>query len=566
MLDGIDAAVYVADMDTYEVLYVNPKIRNRVGDVVGKKCWQAIRQGQSGPCEFCTNGKLLDRKGETARTYTWDYHDTANNQWFHCTDRAIPWDDGRYVRLEVATDITDRMRDEKALKKAHQQLELLAYYDPLTKLANRRLFIDHLSRSFARADRKKTKLAVCYLDLDGFKEVNDSLGHELGDKLLKQVSERLLNTLRGEDLVARWGGDEFALLINGQHDEQTCATTLDRLSSALAVPYELDGCVFHVTASIGVTVYPQDQGDPDKLLRHADQAMYLAKQRGRNQYYFFDPVQDRRVHARREYISRIAEAIEKEELQLFYQPKVDMVRGRIFGAEALVRWQHPEQGLLPPNMFLPLIEGHRLQYALDWWVLRTAIRQAALWHADGLDLVVGINVSPSTIQYPDFTSQLMQLVDEENISTDLIELEIVESDAIDDLDAVSAVIHQCEDVGVHFALDDYGTGYSSLTYIRRLPVQTLKIDQIFVKDILTDQDDLNIVEGVIGLARAFGREMIAEGVENTEIGVRLLELGCNCAQGYGIAKPMPFTEIPAWVRQYRFPSEWIEVAKKLSAA
>ncbi|WP_296800839.1 EAL domain-containing protein, partial [Thiolapillus sp.] len=282
--------------------------------------------------------------------------------------------------------------------------------------------------------------------------------------------------------------------------------------------------------------------------------------------YFFDPVQDRRVHARREYISRIAEAIEKEELQLFYQPKVDMVRGRIFGAEALVRWQHPEQGLLPPNMFLPLIEGHRLQYALDWWVLRTAIRQAALWHADGLDLVVGINVSPSTIQYPDFTSQLMQLVDEENISTDLIELEIVESDAIDDLDAVSAVIHQCEDVGVHFALDDYGTGYSSLTYIRRLPVQTLKIDQIFVKDILTDQDDLNIVEGVIGLARAFGREMIAEGVENTEIGVRLLELGCNCAQGYGIAKPMPFTEIPAWVRQYRFPSEWIEVAKKLSAA
>ena len=566
VLDGIDAAVYVADMETYEVLYVNPTIKDLVGDVVGKKCWQTIRKDQTGPCEFCTNSKLLNEQQKPAGTYTWDYQDSGSGQWFHCADRAIPWDDGRYVRLEVATDITARMHDEHALKEAHQQLELLAYYDPLTKLANRRLFIDHLSRAFARADRDNTRLAICYLDLDGFKEVNDSLGHELGDNLLKQVSERLLNTLRQEDLIARWGGDEFALLIYGQNNEQACVSTLDRLSEALAAPYELEGCIYHVTASIGVTVYPQDKGDPDTLLRHADQAMYLAKQRGRNQYYFFDPVQDRQVHARRENISRIAEAIENDELVLFYQPKVDMAQGKVFGAEALVRWQHPDQGLLPPNTFLPLIEGHKLQYVLDWWVLKTAIGQAVQWQAEGLDLVVSINVSPSTIQYPDFAIQLMRLIDETGINTDRIELEIIESDAIDDLDAVSAVIRQCADLGVYFALDDYGTGYSSLTYIRRLPVQTLKIDQTFVKDILTDQDDLNIVEGVIGLARAFGRNMIAEGVENTEIGVRLLQLGCIHAQGYGIAKPMPSNEIGGWVRQYGFPEAWLKVAKKLSAA
>lgn len=566
VLDGIDATVYVADMHTHEVLYVNPRIRNRFGDVVGQKCWQSLYCEQNRPCDFCTNEKLLDKQGQPAGTYVWDYQDPVSGEWFHCADRAIPWHDGRYVRLHVATDITSRMRDQEALKEAHQQLEMLAYHDPLTKLANRRLFIDLLSRSFAQADRANSRLAICYLDLDGFKEINDKHGHELGDKLLKQVSERLLHTLRSEDLVARWGGDEFALLINGQDNERTCASTLDRLSSTLAAPYDLEEGIFHVTASIGVTVYPQDNGDPDTLLRHADQAMYLAKQRGRNQYYFFDPVQDRRVHARREHLGRIAEAIENNELQLFYQPKVNMAQGKLFGVEALVRWQHPEQGLLPPNAFLPIIEGHKLQYVLDWWVLKAGINQAALWRAEGMNLVVGINVSPSTVQYPDFTSQLMRLMVEEEISAESIELEIIESDAIDDLDAVSEVIRQCAEIGVRFALDDYGTGYSSLTFIRRLPVQTLKIDQTFVKDMLRDQDDLNIVEGVIGLARAFGREVIAEGVEDTEIGVRLLELGCSWAQGYAIARPMPPTEIAAWAKQYSFPTEWLEAAKKLSVA
>jgi len=566
VLDGIDAAVYVADMETYEVLYENTKIKELFGDVVGKKCWQSLQTGQSGPCSFCTNNKLLDADGKPVNTCTREFQSPETGLWFHCSDRAIPWDDGRYVHLQVATDISSRIKDEKALKEAHQQLESLAYYDPLTKLANRRLFVDRLQHAFSRADRTNTKLAVCYLDLDGFKQINDTYGHESGDSLLIQVSDRLQSTLRGEDTVARWGGDEFALLISEQHNEEECVSTLNRLLATLSAPYELEGHIFHVTVSIGVTIYPQDSGDPDTLLRHADQAMYVAKQRGRNRYYFFDPEQDRRVHIRLKQLNRIRKAIELDELRLFYQPKVDMARGKVFGVEALVRGQHLEQNLLSPVVFLPIIEGHKLQYALDWWALKTAISQAALWHADGLALSVSINVSPRTIQQPGFADRLMRLISQSGIDGSLIELEILESGAIDDLDAVSSVIQQCAEFGVYFALDDYGTGYSSLTYIRRLPAQTLKIDQSFVKDMLKNQDDLNIVEGVIGLAKAFERDVIAEGVENTEIGVKLLELGCNRAQGYSIAKPMPGAEIAGWIKQYRFPIEWLETANKRPAA
>lgn len=564
VLDGIDAAVYVADMENYEVLYVNPKVKQLLGDVIGKKCWQSLQVSQSGPCPFCTNDKLLDANGNSTGIYNWEFQNTATGYWYHCSDRAIPWDDGRYVRLEVATDISTRVQDEKALKEAHQQLESLAYYDPLTKLANRRLFSDRLMQAFARADRTKKKLAVCYLDLDGFKDINDTLGHELGDKILIQVSERLIKALRGEDTVARWGGDEFALLINGQENEEECANTLDRLIGRFAAPNTVEGHIFNLTASIGVTIYPQDSGDPDTLLRHADQAMYLAKQRGRNRYYFFDPDQDRRVRAHRQLIGRVAEAIELGELRLYYQPKVDMSSGKVFGVEALIRWQHPEKGLLYPIEFLPIIEGHEIQYQLDWWILSTAINQAHLWYSDGLELSVSINISPNTIQQPGFTSRLSTLIKQVGIDGRMIELEILESRAVDDLDTVSSIIKACAQFGVSFALDDYGTGYSSLTYIRRLPVQTLKIDQSFVKDILIDKDDLNIVQGVIGLANAFERNVIAEGVEKIEIGVRLIELGCHLAQGFGIAKPMPVDEFGIWLRQYQFPREWIET-KKLPA-
>lgn len=556
VLEGIESAVYVADMESHEVLYENPKTIELFGPMTGKKCWQALQPGQDRPCNFCPNDGPFCAAGEPGRTLTWEFQDQGGQRSLHCVSRAIPWDDGRYVRLEVATDISSRVEHERALRAAHQQLQAMAYRDPLTGLANRRLFLDRLQQAIFQADRSGAQLAVCYMDLDGFKAINDRFGHALGDQLLVQVANRLQATLRAEDTVARWGGDEFALLIGDQRDESACAKALDRLLEALAVEYDLSETQCRLGASIGVTLYPSDKGDPDTLLRHADQALYAAKERGRGSYYFFDSAQDRRVHERRKHISRIDTALEHDEMRLHYQPRVNIRQGRVVGVEALVRWQHRERGLLSPGVFLPIIQGHELQCRLDWWVLDHAVAAAAAWQAAGLDLAVSINLHPRTILQPAFSARLLRLLQQMAIPGDRVELEILESGAIHDLDAVATVMRQCAESGVSFALDDFGTGYSSLNHIRRLPVKTLKIDQSFVRDMLNDRDDFNIVEGVIGLARAFERDVIAEGVETAEIATRLLQLGCEQAQGYWIAKPMPGSALIDWVARYRAPADW----------
>jgi|GEM_PF-549386 len=556
VLEGIESAVYVADMESREVLYENPKAVELFGSLIGKKCWQALQPGRDHPCDFCPNERLFGADGEPGQTLTWEFQNPDDERWLHCAARAIPWDDGRYGRLEVATDVSSRVEHERALRAAHQQLQAMAYRDPLTGLANRRLFLDRLQQAIYRADRSGTQLAVCYMDLDGFKAINDRFGHALGDKLLVQVASRLRATLRGEDTVARWGGDEFALLIGAQHDEEACTPALERLLEALSDEYDLSEAKCRLGASIGVTLYPSDKGDPDTLLRHADQALYAAKERGRGGYYFFDSAQDRRLNARRKHIRRIDTALQQHEMRLHYQPRVNIRQGRVVGVEALVRWQHRELGLLLPGSFLPIMKGHELQCRLDWWVLNQAAKAVAAWREQGMDLAVSINLHPRTILQPAFSDRVMALLKQMALPGNRVELEILESGAIHDLDAVATVMHQCAESGVSFALDDFGTGYSSLNHIRRLPVKTLKIDRSFVRDMLKDRDDFNIVEGVVGLAHAFERDVIAEGVETPEIANRLLQLGCEQAQGYWIAKPMPESALTDWVRGYRIPADW----------
>ena len=563
VLAGIDAVVYVTDIKTRTILYANSKARELYGHLEGKTCWKAIRGDQHEPCPSCPARELIGDDGSTDMRSS-EFEHPESGRWFHATDCVIPWDDGRLVHLRVATDITTRIENEKALQEAHRQLKELAYYDPLTKLANRRLFLDRVRQAFRMAERQQSGLAICYLDLDGFKQINDKHGHEAGDALLIQVSERLQNNLRPEDTVARWGGDEFALLIRDQKDDQQCAITLSRLISALEKPYQIGSGRFIVTTSIGVTLYPVDRGDPETLLRHADQAMYMAKQRGRNCYHFFDPELDRQMNERQEQLNRIKQAMTDNEFTLFYQPKIDMAKGVIIGAEALVRWQHPEQGLLAPSHFLPLIEGTRLQTDLDWWVLEKAIGQVAAWRREGKKIAISINLSAKILQEPGFSGQLLALLQIHKVHGKYIELEILESGIIKELDTISTVIHTCREAGITFALDDYGTGFSTLTHIRRLPVQTLKIDRSFVKEMLTNIDDLHIVEGVIGLARAFEMLVIAEGVENTEIGIRLLELGCRYAQGFGISRAMPAEEFTAWEKEYQAPEQWLRLGRSIA--
>jgi diguanylate cyclase (GGDEF)-like protein/PAS domain S-box-containing protein len=455
-------------------------------------------------------------------------------------------DDQHRVQTFVAlfADIT-------ALRQQSQRLEQAANYDALTHLPNRLLLSDRLRQAIAVTERQQQTLAVLYLDLDGFKAVNDQHGHAAGDQLLVQVAQRLRTAVREVDTLARIGGDEFVAVLVGLHDADECHRLVERMLRACAEPVLVHGASLQVSASIGVTLYPQDHCDADQLMRHADRAMYEAKQAGKNRYQFFDLAQDADFRQRDERVRRVQQALEGGELCLYYQPKVNLRERRVFGAEALLRWQHPTEGVLGPAMVLPHVDGHALGVAVGDWVVETAVAQLETWRSRGLELSVSVNVSASQFQRPDFVNKLAAaLAGHPGVRPAMLELEIVETNAMEDVTLASHTMRACQSLGVRFAIDDFGTGYSSLTYLRRLPAETLKIDQSFVRDMLDDQEDLAIVQGVIGLAQAFGRQVIAEGVETLAHGQRLLELGCVQLQGYGIARPMPADQLPDWIREW----------------
>jgi diguanylate cyclase (GGDEF)-like protein/PAS domain S-box-containing protein len=446
--------------------------------------------------------------------------------------------------------------DITAYKEQQAKLEALAHYDALTRLPNRVLLADRMTQGIYQARRSGDLLAVAYLDLDGFKPVNDTLGHDAGDQLLVEVADRLRNAVRRGDTVARLGGDEFALLLRAE-DFGECEAALLRVLGTLANEYLIKQQSVFISASIGVTLFPNDTADPDMLLRHADQAMYVAKQAGRNRYHLFDAALDSELRSKQTQVARIEAALAANEFVLFYQPKVDMSSGKVTGAEALIRWQHPERGLLPPAEFLGLVENGDFAIPLGEWVILTALAQMTEWRLLGIDIPISVNVAARQLQAPGFAPRLRQLLAQyPTVPADHLQLEIVETAALDDIQYVSNVINECLQLGVSFALDDFGTGYSSLTYFKRLPAQTLKIDRSFIRDMLSDPEDLAIVEGVIGLARAFQRDVIAEGVESVAHGLRLLQLGCRLGQGYGIARPMPAVDLPEWINNYRADASW----------
>jgi diguanylate cyclase (GGDEF)-like protein/PAS domain S-box-containing protein len=447
--------------------------------------------------------------------------------------------------------------DISRLKAHAAELDRAAHYDPLTGVPNRRLLADRMAQAIARTARSKLSVAVCYLDLDGFKKVNDEFGHTGGDHLLIGVAEHLKRIMRADDTLARLGGDEFVLLLADIASPEECSIILERVLVAASSPVQLENGPVSVTASVGVSLYPQDHVDADTLLRHADQAMYHAKNAGKNRFHLFDPESDRKAQQRRQHVDRVRLALAQSELVLHYQPKVDLRDGRLVGVEALVRWQHPEHGLLPPSEFLPHIQGSDLESALGDWVIQRALSQAAQWLNEGMQLQMGVNVSASHLIEADFCTKLaVALAAQPELPPASLELEVLETAAFEDLNAAGDALRRCQSLSVRFALDDFGTGYSSLTYLRKLPVDTLKIDQSFVRDMLTDAEDRGIVESVIRLASAFNREVIAEGVETLEIGAELLCMGCHLVQGYGVAKPMPAAALTEWARQWHLQARW----------
>jgi diguanylate cyclase (GGDEF)-like protein/PAS domain S-box-containing protein len=459
----------------------------------------------------------------------------------HLTISTVQGADGRVRHhVLVISDITEQ-------RLQRERLERQAHFDELTRLPNRTRLSQMMSEAMAACEREGCLLAVCYLDLDHFKPVNDRFGHAAGDRLLVELAGRLRGALRSHaawsDVAARLGGDEFVLLLRtGTLEEARLAA--ERVLRVVCAPYVI-GPGFEavqITASMGATVYPLDRGDPDTLLRHADHAMYGAKQSGRNGYLFFDPEHSRRTEERVMAIGRLQEALDHHELILHYQPKVDMRHGKVLGMEALIRWKHPEHGVLPPGEFLPLVEHTGLSARIGDWVLEQALEQLALWQHMGLDLSVSVNVSARHLQEPDFAQRLTELLARYPQSLGpKLELEVLETAALADVAYTSALLDRCRRLGVRFALDDFGTGYSTLTYLKQLPVDVLKIDRSFVHNMLDDTQDLAIVEGVIGLARTFGCTVVAEGVESPAQARTLIELGCEIDAVY------------RWVRDYRGP-------------
>ncbi len=470
------------------------------------------------------------------------------------SDQALPLLDetGKpYKWIGVCADVT-------VLKEQQNQLEHAAYHDRLTGLPNRGLLADRLHQAISQQQRREQMLAVVYIDLDGFKEINDQFGHDVGDQLLVTIAHRFREVLREGDTIARLGGDEFVAVLIDLKDKTAALPMLNRIQREITQPISVDDKVLTVSASMGVTFCPQeDKVEADQLIRQADQAMYQAKMAGKNGYHLFDTEHENSLIGQRDIIQSVQKALQGEEFELYYQPKVDMHSGEILGAEALIRWNHPQRGLLSPAEFLPVVEDHPLAVELGNWVISDALAQVNQWLQDGCCIPVSINISAQQMLTPDFVASLKAMLDVyPDLDHSLIELEILETSALQDITRVSQVMRQCEDMGISFALDDFGTGYSSLNYLKHLPAKTMKIDRSFVRDMLEDADDLAILDGVIGMSSAFRRHIIAEGVEDEKQGQILLQLGCTRAQGYAIARPMPAKELPGWIQDWTPPASW----------
>ena len=453
--------------------------------------------------------------------------------------------------LAVAKNVTEKMH-------LHHVAQWQATHDALTGLPNRLLLNDRFPRAIVRARRNRSLLAVCVIDLDRFKPINRRWGSYVGDRILLETACRLKNIIHGDDTVARLGGDEFVLLLGNLFHQDDLLAILDPLLQELSRPFvNKEDKKIELSASIGCALYPVHNEDTDLLLRYADQAMYQAKQQGRNQYKIFDVSHETAVQYAHQIVKQVGQALKADEMVLFYQPKVNMRSGEIFGLEALLRWQHPVKGMILPLDFLPQVEQNDLIIDIGEWVIEQALKQIVVWRAAGKDWVVSVNIAARHFQRADFLPRLQSiLASYPEAVHELLEIELLESVALGDIEQVNRQICAIQALGVSFALDDFGTGYSSLSYLKHLPAETIKIDRAFVRDILNDKNDLALIETIIGMGRAFERKLVAEGVETVAQGVMLIRLGCDLAQGYGIGKPMPAAQILDWAAQFSVDALW----------
>ena len=462
--------------------------------------------------------------------------------WVEATGRALDMAQPQAGSIWIFTDISER-------KAAEERARYLAYHDTLTGLPNRSLAEDRLHLAVSAAEREGTKTALLVVDLDRFKTVNDSLGHSVGDRLLIEVAKRIKGCLRDTDTVCRQGGDEFLVLLPDLGEADACIAVLAKLAEKLAMPFDIEGVELSTTVSVGIAVYPDDGSDLETLLKKADTAMYRAKEAGRNTYRFFNEGMNDEAVERLAMHSDLRRALDAGQFELHYQPQIEIASGVLVGAEALLRWNHPDAGLIPPGRFIPLAEETGLIVPIGEWVLHEACREAAQWQRDGLpELVVAVNLSALQFKHGDIVHSVTRALEASGLDPTLLELELTESILIQDTETVLATVMHLKHMGVKLSIDDFGTGYSSLAYLKTFRVDKLKIDRSFICDLDSDPENAAIVRAVVHMARSLGLRTIAEGVESQQALDHLRLYRCDEAQGYLLSRPLPAAEFVAYQR------------------
>lgn len=463
-------------------------------------------------------------------------------------NRTLLFAEQELKRLNV--DLEQRVEERtKELKASEERLTFLAHFDGLTSLPRRPFYIDRLRQALARAPWQKRLVGVAYLDLDRFKPINETFGHEMGDRLLVAVAERLQRTVRSGDSVARLGDDEFGLLLDGIAKIEDLPPLVEKLMSCFSEPFHLDGQELFVTASVGLSIFPNDGQDAETLLQCAGAAMALVKDQGKNKYQFYLPQMNAAAMERVLLTNNLRKAMERGEFSLHYQPQVSLSSGRVIGVEALLRWKHPDLGYVSPAKFIPLAEENGMILPIGEWVLRTACRQAVAWQSAGMGpLRMAVNLSGRQFHGGQVGSLVQSVLQETGINPELLELELTETTLLEQREEVTGTLNKFRELGVRFSIDDFGTGYSSMSYLKRFPIHVLKIDQSFIRDLTSSPDDRAIVQAIITLAHSLRQGVVAEGVETMEQLSQLRNMDCDIIQGYLFSKPLPAEELESFLR------------------
>ena len=529
----------------YAVEYVNPAFESITGysaaDVIGKSLRSL--QGTSQDHQNIEEISAALREKREGHAVLRNYRKDGSGYWNDLYIAPVRDDDGQIINFVVAQyDISAVMRYEA-------ELEFQARHDALTGLANRNLLNERLERAISSARHGSTELWVVFVDLDRFKFINDTLGHEAGDILLKVLAERLKLAVREADTVARMGGDEFVLVLPEGASRGAGMAVIQNIMDAVAEPLTIQSHEFFLTCSIGIAAYPSDGGTAETLTKHADIAMYRAKEMGRNTWQFYTPAMSERTLERLEIEADLRHALERNQFVLHYQPQLDLVSGNIVGMEVLLRWNHPQHGTIAPSRFIALAEEMGLIIPIGAWVLRQACAQTQAWRVAGMaELRVAVNLSPRQFTQKGLVQSIESILHDTGLDARLVELEVTESMVMTDVDNAITILRDLKHLGVQIAIDDFGTGYSSLSYLRRFPIDVLKIDQSFVNDIVMQADDAAIVRAIISLAHGLRLKVIAEGVETVEQLGFLRNHGCNQVQGYLFSRPVPAEEFAALVK------------------